>query len=163
MNLHEYQAKEILAAREYRSQRLGLLRSPGSPVAARELKSEKVVIKAQAHTGGRGKAGGVALVSSEGDIRTKASEILGRTFGDISDRTGRQTRERSVGGRSPSIDREMYLVPSWTEVPAESRSWRVLKAVWKLKSLPGNHGKNYYDCGGSPARTFAFSGENSGI
>jgi succinyl-CoA synthetase beta subunit len=110
MNLHEYQAKEILAARGVPIPGGSLCYDPlEAQIAARELKSEKVVLKAQAHTGGRGKAGGVALVSSESDIRTKASEILGRTL--VTYQTGPEGKPVSalLVEEVLPIDREMYL------------------------------------------------------
>jgi succinyl-CoA synthetase beta subunit len=81
MNVHEYQAKEVL--REF-----------GIPVpegrvattaaeaeeAARGLGSGVVVVKAQVHAGGRGKAGGVKLAKSPAEAKEAASEILGMTI-----------------------------------------------------------------------------------
>ena len=69
MNLHEYQAKQLFA--EY-----GLPVSKGKAVdtadeavgAAQELGGEKWVIKVQVHAGGRGKAGGVKVVTSHEEI-----------------------------------------------------------------------------------------------
>ncbi len=110
MNLHEYQAKEILAARGVPIPRGSVCYDPlEAQIAARELKSEKVVLKAQAHTGGRGKAGGVALVSAEGDIRAKASEILGRQL--VTYQTGPEGKPVSalLVEEVLPIDREMYL------------------------------------------------------
>lgn len=77
MNLHEYQAKELLA-------RYGIP-VPSGKVAytADEAKAiageygDTVVIKAQVHTGGRGKAGGVKLAKTPEEAREKASQILG--------------------------------------------------------------------------------------
>jgi succinyl-CoA synthetase beta subunit len=110
MNLHEYQAKEILAARGVPIPRGSVCYDPlEAQIVARELKSERVVLKAQAHTGGRGKAGGVALVSAEGDIRAKASEILGRTL--VTYQTGPEGKPVSalLVEEVLPIDREMYL------------------------------------------------------
>ncbi|AFM26686.1 ADP-forming succinate--CoA ligase subunit beta [Desulfomonile tiedjei] len=110
MNLHEYQAKEILAKRGVPIPRGSVCYDPlEAQIAARELKTEKVVLKAQAHTGGRGKAGGVALVSAEGDIRTKASEILGRQL--VTYQTGPEGKPVSalLVEEVLPIDREMYL------------------------------------------------------
>src|SRR5258707_14706277 len=85
MNIHEYQAKEIL-------------RSFGAPVprgkpafsveeaaeAARELAKDAsnpvVVVKAQIHAGGRGKGGGVKLVRSVDEVKREASRMLGMTL-----------------------------------------------------------------------------------
>ncbi|GEM85748.1 ADP-forming succinate--CoA ligase subunit beta [Meiothermus granaticius] len=77
MNLHEYQAKELLA-------RYGIPVPPGRVAytadEAKAIASEygdTVVIKAQVHTGGRGKAGGVKLAKTPEEAREKASQILG--------------------------------------------------------------------------------------
>jgi succinyl-CoA synthetase beta subunit len=77
VNLHEYQAKEILA-------RYGIPVPPGKVAftadEAKQIASEygdTVVIKAQVHTGGRGKAGGVKLAKTPEEAREKASQILG--------------------------------------------------------------------------------------
>ena len=81
MNLHEYQAKEIF--REY-----GLPVSEGIAVdtvedavsAAKKIGGDKWVVKAQVHAGGRGKAGGVKLVSSEEEIRAFAENHIGKNL-----------------------------------------------------------------------------------
>ncbi len=80
MNLHEYQAKEILA-------RYGVPVPPGkvayTPEEARRIAQEfgkRVVIKAQVHAGGRGKAGGVKLADSPDEAYEKAQAILGMTI-----------------------------------------------------------------------------------
>ena len=81
MNLHEYQAKELF--RDY-----GLPVSEGIAVdtaeeavsASKKIGGDKWVIKAQVHAGGRGKAGGVKLVSSEEEIRAFAEDHIGKTW-----------------------------------------------------------------------------------
>jgi succinyl-CoA synthetase beta subunit len=83
MNLHEFQAKEIFA-------RYGIPISPGhlatSPDEARSYADRlgyPVVIKAQVHSGGRGKAGGVKVVGTSKEAETKAKDILGLTIRDL--------------------------------------------------------------------------------
>ena len=81
MNVHEYQAKEVL--REF-----GIAVPEGrvattaaeAEEAARGLGSGVVVVKAQVHAGGRGKAGGVKLAKSPAEAKEAASEILGMTL-----------------------------------------------------------------------------------
>jgi succinyl-CoA synthetase beta subunit len=81
MNVHEYQAKEVL--REF-----GIAVPEGrvattaaeAEEAARALGSSVVVVKAQVHAGGRGKAGGVKLAKSPAEAKAAASEILGMTL-----------------------------------------------------------------------------------
>jgi len=77
VNLHEYQAKELLA-------KYGIPVPPGKiAYTADEAKQiagefgDMVVIKAQVHTGGRGKAGGVKLAKTPEEAREKAAQILG--------------------------------------------------------------------------------------
>ncbi len=78
MNLHEYQAKKLFA-------QYGLPVSKGvaaqsveaAAAAADQIGGNKWVVKAQVHAGGRGKAGGVKLVTSKDDIRAFARKLLG--------------------------------------------------------------------------------------
>jgi succinyl-CoA synthetase beta subunit len=81
MNVHEYQAKQVL--REF-----GVVVPEGrvattpaeAEEAARALGSDVVVVKAQVHAGGRGKAGGVKLAKSPAEAKEAASQILGMTL-----------------------------------------------------------------------------------
>lgn len=83
MNIHEYQAREILSAH-------GVPVPPGR-VATTAEEAERiaaefgstVVIKAQVHAGGRGKAGGVKLANTPAETREHASRILGMTIKDL--------------------------------------------------------------------------------
>jgi succinyl-CoA synthetase beta subunit len=78
MNLHEYQAKQLFA--EY-----GLPVSKGKAVdtadeavaAAKEIGGDRWVTKVQVHAGGRGKAGGVKLASTDAEIREFADKFIG--------------------------------------------------------------------------------------
>ncbi|MBI5250261.1 MAG: ADP-forming succinate--CoA ligase subunit beta [Desulfomonile tiedjei] len=110
MNLHEYQAKQLLATRGVQIPK-GSVCYDGleALIAARALGSEKVVLKAQVHTGGRGKAGGVAVVSAKDDIRSKASEIIGRKL--VTYQTGPDGKPVSalLVEEFLPIDQEMYL------------------------------------------------------
>ena len=110
MNIHEYQAKEIL-------------RSFGTPVplgkaafsveeavaAASELPGPVWVVKAQIHAGGRGKGGGVKVVKSIQDVEREAKRMLGMTL--ITHQTGPQGREvkRLYIEDGSAIARELYL------------------------------------------------------
>jgi len=81
MNIHEYQGKELL--RKY-----GVSVPDGKVAftvdeavqAAKELNSNVVVVKAQIHAGGRGKAGGVKIAKNLDEVRTYAGELLGKTL-----------------------------------------------------------------------------------
>jgi succinyl-CoA synthetase beta subunit len=110
MNVHEYQAKGLLA--EY-----GVAVPPGrlattpaeAEAAARALGAPVVVVKAQVHAGGRGKGGGIKLARSAGEAKQVASEILGMTL--VTHQTGPQGKlVRKVYVEAGSeIARELYL------------------------------------------------------
>ncbi|HEY3082431.1 MAG TPA: ADP-forming succinate--CoA ligase subunit beta [Chloroflexota bacterium] len=102
MNLHEYQAKELLAAR-------GVPVLPGkvafSPREARDIAAEigkTVVVKAQVLTGGRGKAGGVKLARSPEDAEEATRRILGLNIKGI-------TVKKVLVGEAAEIVQEIYL------------------------------------------------------
>jgi len=110
MNLHEYQAKELLAARGVTIPRGAVCYDPlETLLAARALRSDKVVLKAQVHTGGRGKAGGVAVLSMDEDIRGKAADIFGKTL--VTYQTGPEGKPVSavLVEEVLPIDQEIYL------------------------------------------------------
>ena len=70
MKVHEYQAKEIFSRYSIPVERHMLCNTPDEAVAAfRQLGVNKVAIKAQVLTGGRGKAGGVKLADNEALVR----------------------------------------------------------------------------------------------
>ena len=78
MKVHEYQAKEFFANYGVPVDPSVVCRTPEEAVEAyRKLGAPSVVVKAQVHTGGRGKAGGVKLARSEAEVREKAEAILG--------------------------------------------------------------------------------------
>ena len=78
MKVHEYQAKAFFAQYGVPVDRSVVCQTPDEAVEAYEkLGVEKAVVKAQVHTGGRGKAGGVKLGASAAEIRNHAETILG--------------------------------------------------------------------------------------
>jgi succinyl-CoA synthetase beta subunit len=109
MNIHEYQAKEILK-RYGVPVPLGKVASTAqeAKAVAAEL-GGRCVVKAQIHAGGRGKAGGVKLASSPEDAEQKASEILGKKL--VTHQTGPQGRQvrRVLIEQGVNIEREFYL------------------------------------------------------
>lgn len=110
MNLHEYQAKQILASRNVKIPRGRVCYDPlEALVAARKLNSDKVVLKAQAHTGGRGKAGGITVSAVDESLREKAREILDMKL--VTNQTGPQGKPVSciLVEEVLPIDRELYL------------------------------------------------------
>ena len=109
MNIHEYQAKEIL-------QRYGVpvplgkvASTPQEAKAAAVELGGRCVVKAQIHAGGRGKAGGVKLASSPEEAEKKAAEILGKHL--VTHQTGPEGRQvrRVLVEQGLSIERELYL------------------------------------------------------
>lgn len=110
MNLHEYQAKQLFA--EY-----GLPVSKGIAVdtadeavaAAREIGGEKWVVKAQVHAGGRGKAGGVKLVTTEQEIREFADSMIGTNLVTFQTDENGQPVSKIFVEACTDIDRELYL------------------------------------------------------
>jgi succinyl-CoA synthetase beta subunit len=110
VNIHEYQAKELL--REFGVPvPAGVLATTPAEAeqAARSLKTDIVVVKAQVHAGGRGKAGGVKVAKSPSEAKHHASEILGMTL--RSHQTGPEGKVvRKVYVEAGSdIERELYL------------------------------------------------------
>ena len=80
MRLHEYQAKEVLASAGVAVPRGKVARTPAEAADAAEALGGRVVVKAQVHAGGRGKAGGVKLVASAAEARDAAAAMLGSTL-----------------------------------------------------------------------------------
>jgi len=110
MNLHEYQAKELLAARGVPVPRGAVCYDAlEALIAARNLKTDRVVLKAQVHSGGRGKAGGVAVLAMDEDIRERAGEILGSRL--VTNQTGPAGKPVSalLVEEVLPIDQELYL------------------------------------------------------
>ena len=87
MDIHEYQAKELLAKFGVPVPRGGLAYSPEQAAyRARDIGGEAWVVKAQIHSGGRGKVGGVKLCRSDREIEDAADELLGKVL--VTEQTG---------------------------------------------------------------------------
>jgi succinyl-CoA synthetase beta subunit len=80
VNLHEYQARELLLAQGIPMAAGGVASTPDEVRAIAERLGGTVVVKAQVHAGGRGKAGGVKLAKTPAEAREHASRILGMTI-----------------------------------------------------------------------------------
>ena len=110
MDIHEYQAKDILAKFGVPVPRGGLAYSPEQAgYRARELGGSAWVVKAQIHSGGRGAAGGVKLCRSEEEVRDYAATLFGRAL--VTKQTGAQGKQVYrvwVEGAS-DIAQELYL------------------------------------------------------
>jgi succinyl-CoA synthetase beta subunit len=110
VNVHEYQAKALLRAYGVAVPAGELAMTPAeAEEVARRLDADVVVVKAQVHAGGRGKAGGIKLAKSPAEAKRVASEILGMTL--RSHQTGPEGRlVRKVYVEAGSeIARELYL------------------------------------------------------
>ncbi|HXG97137.1 MAG TPA: ADP-forming succinate--CoA ligase subunit beta [Gemmatimonadales bacterium] len=80
MNLHEYQARDILRRHGIPVPPGEVASTPADARASAERLGGKVVVKAQVHAGGRGKAGGVKLAKTAAEAETHAKAILGMTI-----------------------------------------------------------------------------------
>jgi len=110
MNLHEYQAKRILASYGIPVPDGRVAASADEAVAAAQaLGGEVWVVKAQVHAGGRGKAGGVKLARDAEQVRAAAAGMLGRRL--VTKQTGPEGLpvERVYVERGSEIERELYL------------------------------------------------------
>ncbi|MGH7092910.1 MAG: ADP-forming succinate--CoA ligase subunit beta, partial [Stellaceae bacterium] len=113
MNIHEYQAKELLAKYRVPVPPGGVAYTAAEAVAvARGLGGAAWVVKAQIHAGGRGKAGGVKLVRSEDEVAGAAQALLGKRL--VTHQTGPQGRDvkRVYVEVACDIARELYLALS---------------------------------------------------
>ncbi|WP_422137655.1 ADP-forming succinate--CoA ligase subunit beta [Endozoicomonas sp. ALC020] len=110
MNLHEYQGKQLFA--EY-----GLPVSKGiacdtpeeAAAAADQIGGNQWVVKAQVHAGGRGKAGGVKLVSSKDQIREFAEKWLGKNLVTYQTDENGQPVSKILVENCTDIAQELYL------------------------------------------------------
>ena len=110
MDIHEYQAKEILKNFGVTVPAGGLAYSPEQAAyRAREMGGDKWIVKAQIHAGGRGKAGGVKLCTTDDEILDAASEMLGRKM--VTHQTGPKGKGvyRLYVEAAVPIEREIYL------------------------------------------------------
>ena len=110
MNIHEHQAKQIL--KKYGAvvpEGIFALNVDELVEKAKLLKTNKYVLKAQIHAGGRGKAGGVKILNTIEELSFAAKELLGKTL--VTYQTGPEGRKvkRLYVEESSNIDKEFYL------------------------------------------------------
>ena len=111
MNLHEYQAKELLARYGMRGQS-GVLATNGTEAmdAYDKLGGKFAVVKAQVHAGGRGKAGGVKVVKSREEAREVAEGLIGKNLVTYqTDANGQPVNSVYVSEDLYPVSRELYL------------------------------------------------------
>ncbi len=110
MNLHEYQAKKIFA--DYGlpvSKGFACANAQEAVDASQRIGGDKWVVKAQVHAGGRGKAGGVKLVSSKEEIEAFAKQWLGKRLVTYQTDKEGQPVYKILVEECTDIDKELYL------------------------------------------------------
>ena len=110
MNIHEHQAKQIL--KEFGAvvpEGVFAFNVKDLIEKCKKLKTDKYVLKAQIHAGGRGKAGGVKILNNLDELEKSANELLGKKL--ITHQTGPEGREvkRLYVETSSNIEKEFYL------------------------------------------------------
>ena len=109
MNIHEYQAKELLAAHGVRISPGRIAFSPEQAVVGyRSLATEKCVVKAQVHSGARGKAGGIIVCNSDREVAKAADKLIGTRL--VTHQTGPQGKivEKVYVEVATEAEREIY-------------------------------------------------------
>jgi len=110
MNLHEYQAKQLFA--EYGlpvSKGFAVDNAEDAAAAADKIGGDKWVVKAQVHAGGRGKAGGVKLVTSKEEIKAFANQWLGKNLVTYQTDAKGQPVSKILVETCTDIAQELYL------------------------------------------------------
>ncbi|HRE32297.1 MAG TPA: acetate--CoA ligase family protein, partial [Candidatus Berkiella sp.] len=110
MNLHEYQAKRLFADYGLPVPRGVVVRSSDEAIAAiSTLGSENLVVKAQVHAGGRGKAGGVKLVKGRDELAEVARDLLFKNLVTYQTTEAGQPINELLIEELSQIDKELYL------------------------------------------------------
>lgn len=109
MKVHEYQAKQILSEAGIPVPRGGVAGAPDEAAAVASDLGGNVVVKAQVHAGGRGKAGGIKIVSNPDEARTAAQDLIGANL--VTHQTGPDgVPIRAVlVEEALEVDRELYV------------------------------------------------------
>ncbi|MBX6331970.1 MAG: malate--CoA ligase subunit beta [Gemmatimonadaceae bacterium] len=110
MDIHEYQAKELLAGFGVPVPRGGVAyTTEQAAFRAEELGGSRWVVKAQIHSGARGKAGGIRVCANEHQVRAAAADLLGRRL--VTHQTGPAGRvvQRLYVEEAVTIARELYV------------------------------------------------------
>ena len=110
MDIHEYQAKEILSSFGVTIPRGGIVYSPeNAENKAREIGGSKWVVKAQIHSGARGKAGGIIVCNSPLEVAQATDKLLGKKL--VTNQTGSEGKivNRIYIEEATDIEKELYL------------------------------------------------------
>ena len=110
MNIHEYQAKQILESYGVNTLRGEVAETPEEAEAvAKELNFNGYVVKAQIHAGGRGKGGGIKLANSLAEVKQHAETLIGmRLVTPQTDPEGKRVRKVLIV-EAAKIEKEYYL------------------------------------------------------
>ncbi|ABV94225.1 succinyl-CoA synthetase [Dinoroseobacter shibae DFL 12 = DSM 16493] len=110
MDIHEHQAKDILARFGVPVPKGGVAFSPEQAAfRCRELGGGRCVVKAQVHSGGRGEAGGVKLCEGEAEVRDFAASLLGTSLVTKQTDAAGKRIDRLWVEEASAIERELYL------------------------------------------------------
>ena len=109
MKLHEFQAKEIFSKYGVPIPKGTIARTPSQAAAAAFDMGGTIVVKAQVHAGGRGKAGGIRIVNSPGSAEQAASEILGTNLVTFQTGSNGVPVESVLIEEGLEIEKELYL------------------------------------------------------
>jgi len=109
MKIHEFQAKQILAKYGVRVPRGAVAEQPAAAKDIAERFGPRVVLKAQIHAGGRGKGGGIKVVTTPGEAEVLAKRMIGMTL--VTPQTGPEGKvvKRLLVEEALDIGRELYL------------------------------------------------------
>jgi malate-CoA ligase subunit beta len=110
MDIHEYQAKELLSKFGVPIPRGGLAYSPEQATyRANEIGGSKWAVKAQIHSGARGKAGGIKLCRNDSELWDAADQLLGKRLATVQTGPNGKIVSRLYIEEATEIDREFYL------------------------------------------------------
>ncbi|ARJ40021.1 ADP-forming succinate--CoA ligase subunit beta [Sporosarcina sp. P21c] len=110
MNIHEYQGKQLLRDYGVAVSKGRVAFSPKEAMAvAKEIGTVPIVVKAQIHAGGRGKAGGVKIVKTLDEVRSVAADLIGKQL--VTHQTGPKGQEikRLLVEEGIDIEKEFYI------------------------------------------------------
>ena len=110
MDIHEYQAKELLSGFGVPVPKGGVAYSAEQAVyRATEVGGTRWVVKAQIHSGARGRAGGVKVCTTDADVRQAAKDLLGKTLVTVQTGPEGLPVHRLLVEQALPIERELYV------------------------------------------------------
>ena len=136
MNIHEYQAKELLSKNGVNVPKGKVAFTVEEAInVAKELDAGVWVVKAQIHAGGRGKAGGVKVVKSLKEVEKASNEIMGKTL--ITPQTGPKGKvvKKLYIEEGSNIEKEFYIS---MVVDRETNGITVIAVSYTHLTLPTN-------------------------